>query len=145
MADLNDSPQTPQNPYANTGGSPPLDASARELNKDARMWGMFAHLAGFGGIVVPALGAVLGPLIIWLIKKDQYPFVDDQGKEALNFQITMLIYGFVSALLWIVCIGAFLTGALAIVDIVFIIIATIKANDGIRYRYPKGLIFRLVK
>lgn len=152
MASLNDLPQTPQNPYANTGGPqgptagpPPFEPSAKEPDKDARMWGMFAHLAGFGGIIVPAVGSILGPLIIWLIKKDQYPFVDDQGKEALNFQITMFIYGIVASLLMMLCIGFILIFAVAIVDIVFIIIATIKANDGIRYRYPKGLIFRLVK
>jgi uncharacterized Tic20 family protein len=152
MAGLNDLPQTPQSPadygagpQGPTAGPPPLEPADREPNKDARMWGMFAHLAGFGGIVVPAIGSILGPLIVWLLKKDQYPFVDDQGKEALNFQITMFIYGLVSALLWLICIGALITLALAIVDIVFIIIATIKANDGIRYRYPKGLIFRFVK
>ncbi|MGE5294476.1 MAG: DUF4870 domain-containing protein [Solirubrobacterales bacterium] len=120
----------------------PLD---KEQNKDARTWGMFAHLAGFGGIVIPAVGSIVGPLVIWLLKKDQYPFVDDQGKEALNFQITMLIYGVVSALLWLLCIGTFLTLALAILDIVFIIIATIKANEGTRYRYPKYLNLRLIK
>lgn len=155
MANLNDLPQTPQNPpdYAagqqeGTSGPPPVEPTGptdREPNKDARMWGMFAHLAGLAGIVVPAFGAIIGPLVVWLIKKDQYPFVDDQGKEALNFQITMFIYAAVSALLWVICIGALLTLAVAIVDLVFLIIAALKANDGIRYRYPKGLIFRFIK
>lgn len=155
MASLNDLPQTPQNPYANAGGPqgptagpPPFEPSresGQEPNKDARMWAMFAHLAGFGGIIVPAVGSILGPLIIWLLKKDQYPFVDDQGKEALNYQITMLIYGVASGLLWAICIGIFVTLALAIVDIVFIIIATIKANEGTRYRYPRWLNLRLIK
>jgi uncharacterized Tic20 family protein len=53
-------------------------------DKDARLWGMFCHLIAFSGYVVP-FGSVLGPLIIWLIKKDEMPFVDDQGKESLNF------------------------------------------------------------
>jgi len=155
MASLNDLPETPQNPYASPGepqgptaGPPPSEPpgqSDREPNKDARTWAMFAHLAGFGGIVVPVIGSVLGPLIIWLLKKDQYPFVEEQGKEALNFQITMLIYGVVSGLLWVVCIGAFLTAAVAIVDIVLIILATIKANDGVHYRYPYPLIIRFIK
>ena len=109
------------------------------------MWAMFAHLAGFAGIVIPAVGAILGPLIVWLIKKDQYPFVDDQGKEALNFQITMFIYGIVAGLSMFICVGFVLLPAVAIVDIVFIIIATIKANDGNRYRYPWPLIIRFIK
>ena len=111
MANLNDAPQMPQNPYDNTGGPqgptagpPPLEPAglpAREPNKDARMWAMFAHLAGFAFLlpVIPGIGSIIGPLVIWLIKKDQYPFVDEQGKEALNFQITMLIYGIVAGLL----------------------------------------------
>jgi hypothetical protein len=94
MASLNDLPETPQNPNVNAGGPegptagpPPAEPGQpnKEPNKDARMWAMFVHLAGFGGIVVPAIGSVLGPLIIWLIKKDQFPFVNEQGKEALNF------------------------------------------------------------
>jgi len=157
MANLNDLPQTPQSPtdygegpQGPTAGPPPLEPSGqpdREPDKDARMWAMFAHLAGFAFLlpVLPGIGSVIGPLIIWLIKKDQYPFVDDQGKEAVNFQITMLIYGIVAGLLIFLCIGAILLPAVAIVDIVFIIIAAMKANDGVYYRYPKGLIFRFIK
>jgi uncharacterized protein len=155
MANLNDLPQTPQHPPDYTAGQPegtsspppagPTGPTDREPNKDARMWGMFAHLAGLAGIVIPAIGSIVGPLVIWLIKKDEYPFVEDQGKEALNFQITMFIYILVASLLTFVCIGFILLPAVAIVDIVFLIIAAIKANDGIRYRYPKGLIFRFVK
>jgi uncharacterized Tic20 family protein len=155
MAGLNDLPQTPQNPadygagpQGPTAGPPPFEPSgpsAKEPNKDARMWAMFAHLAGFGGIVVPAVGSIIGPLVIWLLKKEQYPFVDEQGKEALNFQITMFIYVMAAFLLSFLCIGFILLPVVAILDIVFIVIATIKANDGVHYRYPKGLIFRLIK
>jgi uncharacterized Tic20 family protein len=122
-----------------------MGPAGKETNPDARLWAMLAHLAGLGGIVVPAVGSVLGPLIVWLIKKDQYPFVDEQGKEALNFQITMLIYGFVAGLLMMLCIGFVLVVAVAIVDLVFLIIAAIKANNGEHYRYPYPLIFRFIK
>lgn len=152
MTSPNDLPQTPENPPANTGGPegptagpPPIESSDRELNKDARMWAMFAHLAALTGLFTAGVGFVVGPLVIWLIKKEEYPFVDDQGKESVNFQITMLIYGAIAFLLSFVCIGVILLPAVGIADIVFVIIATIKANDGIRYRYPKGLIFRFVK
>jgi len=117
----------------------------RETNRDARMWAMFCHLAGLAFLILPAIGSVIGPLIVWLIKKDQHPFVDEQGKEALNFQITMLIYGVVAGLLIFACIGALLLPAVAIVDIVLAIIAAIKANDGYHYRYPYPLIIRFIK
>jgi len=109
----------------------------REMNRDARMWAMLAHLTG--------LVSFIGPLVVWLIKKEEFPFVDEQGKEALNFQITMLIYGIVAGMTTIICIGFILAPAVGIVDLVFLIIAAIKANDGHHYRYPRYLIIRLVK
>ncbi len=117
------------------------------MNRDARMWAMLCHLAGFAFLlpVIPFIGSVVGPLIVWLIKKDQYPFVNEQGKEAVNFQITMLIYAAVSLIFWFICIGVFLTLAVGIVDIALIIIAAIKVNDGIHYRYPYPLIIRFIK
>ncbi len=152
MANANEVPETPQSPQpgpAEPQGPanvpPAVEPPARETNKDARMWAMFAHLAGFGGIVIPAIGAVIGPLVIWLLKKEEHPFVDEQGKEALNFQITMLIYGCAAGLLTLLCIGFVLAVAVVIVDVVFVVIAAIKANDGYHYRYPYPLIIRFVK
>ena len=102
--------------------------------KDERMWAGFCHLAGFASVV--------GPLVIWLIKKDAFPLVDDQGKEALNFQLNILIYAAISfAFLWLCCVGAVLLLAVAIYTIVLIVIATIQANQGIRYRYPATIRF----
>ena len=111
------------------------------ISKDARMWGMFCHLAGLCGYIIP-FGNILGPLIIWQLKKED-SFVDDQGKEALNFQISIMIYVIVSALLMFLCIGIFLLIAVAIFNLVFLLIAAIKANDGESYRYP--LTIRLIK
>lgn len=146
MPNLNDLPETPSNPYANVGNPQgPTSQQDREQNRDARMWAMFAHLAGFGGIVVPAIGSIIGPLVIWLLKKEQFPFVDEQGKEALNFQITMFIYAIAAGVLWFVCIGMVLLPVVGIVWIVFTIIATIKANDGYHYRYPYPLIIHLIQ
>ncbi len=125
---------------------PPSGAQmSKEVNKDARMWAMFCHLVGLAAIlpVVPLFGGAIGALIIWQIKKEDFPFVDEQGKEALNFQISILIYALVSGLLIFVCIGAFLLPAVMIFDIVFLIIAAIKTNDGFHYRYP--LCIRFIK
>ncbi|MEN6575072.1 MAG: DUF4870 domain-containing protein [Phycisphaerales bacterium] len=106
---------------------------------------MFAHLAALSAFVTAGIGFIVGPLVIWLIKKEEYPFVDEQGKEAVNFQITMCIYGLIAGVLWFACIGMVLLPVVGIVWIVFTIIATIKANDGYHYRYPYPLIFRFIK
>ncbi|MCJ7730547.1 MAG: DUF4870 domain-containing protein [Sedimentisphaerales bacterium] len=112
-------------------------------NKDACTWAMFCHIAGMGWLVVPAIGGVIGPLIIWQIKKDLHSFVNQQGKEALNFQISMLIYGVIAGLLCFACIGWFLLPLVAIADIVLAIIAAVKATNGETYRYP--LTIRFIK
>ncbi len=116
---------------------------SKEIDKDARMWAMICHLAGLGGLVVPAIGCIIGPLIIWQIKKEEFSFVDEQGKEAVNFQISMLIYGIVAGLLCFACVGFVLLPAVAIFDVVFLLIAAVKANNGEHYRYP--LTIRFVK
>jgi hypothetical protein len=116
-----------------------------ELNKDARMWAMFCHLGGLAGLVpiIPAFGSIIVPLVIWQIKKNEFPFVDEQGKEAVNFQISMLIYSIICIPLVFICIGVILLVAIGIIDIVFSLIAAIKANNGEHYRYP--ICIRFIK
>ncbi len=116
---------------------------SKEVNKDARMWAMICHLSGLAGLVVPVIGCIVGPLIVWQIKKEEFPFVDEQGKEAVNFQISMLIYGIVAGLLCFACVGFVLAPAVAIFDLVFLLIAAVKANNGEHYRYP--LTIRFIK
>jgi uncharacterized Tic20 family protein len=152
-----ENPQSPQDhPHDSGAPHPPADLppvvdrfgpGGRETDPKARMWAMFCHLAGFAAFlpVVPVFGSVLGPLIVWLIKKDEYPFVDDQGREAVNFQITMLIYSAIAALLMLVCVGFVLLPAVVLADIVLIVVASIKANDGYHYRYPQWMIIRFIK
>ena len=111
-------------------------------SKEECTWGMLCHLTAFSGFLIP-FGNVIGPLIIWLIKKDQMPFVDDQGKESLNFQITMLIAYIISGILMLVLIGFLLIVVVGIFDIVMLIIASIKASEGVQYRYPYTI--RLIK
>ena len=122
---------------------------SKEVNKDARMWGMICHLAGLAGLipVVPVIGSIIGPLVVWQLKKDEFGFVDEQGKEAVNFQISILLYLLISAILWIplsfICIGALIPVAISIFDLIFMLIAAVKANDGEHYRYP--LTIRFIK
>lgn len=97
--------------------------------------GMLAHLSALAGFVIP-FGNIIGPLVIWLIKKDQSAFVDDQGKESLNFQITMMILYVLAGILVILVIGIFLLPLLALISLILLIVAAVKANSGERYRYP---------
>jgi len=104
--------------------------------KDARMWAMWCHLGGLAGYIGIPFGNILVPAVIWMLKKDSHPFVDQQGKEALNFQISMTIYAFVAALTLLIMIGIIILPILILAGVVLSIIAGIKANDGIAYRYP---------
>lgn len=111
--------------------------------KEERTWAMFCHLAALAKYVLPAFGNIIGPLVIWLIKKDQSWFVDDQGKESLNFQISMTIYLIIAGISIFVLIGIVLFPLLLILDLIFVVIAAIKANEGVPYRYP--LTIRFIK
>ncbi|HVR95194.1 MAG TPA: DUF4870 domain-containing protein [Thermoanaerobaculia bacterium] len=110
------------------------------LTKDERTFAMVCHVSSLVGLVVP-LGNIIAPLVIWLIKKDTMPFVDDQGKESLNFQISVTIYLLLCIPLVFVVIGIPLLFVIAIADVILTIIATIKANDGFAYRYPLTIRF----
>lgn len=110
-----------------------------EANKDARTWATVCHLSALLALVGVPLGNILGPLVIWLIKRNDHSFVDDQGKEAINFQISMTLYGIIAGVLVFFLVGFFLLVAIAIVDLVFVIMAAIKANDGETYRYPLSI------
>lgn len=122
--------------------APPPPPEDDTPSADEKTWGMFAHLAALAGFIIP-FGNIIGPLVVWLIKKDEMPFVDDQGKEALNFQITVLIAVLICIVLMLVLIGFLLLPIVGIAALVMIIIAAIKANEGTAYRYPFAL--RLIK
>jgi uncharacterized protein len=110
---------------------------------DERTWGMLAHLSAFSCFLIPPLGVVVGPLIVWLIKRDQSAFVADQGKEALNFNLSVFLALIACGVLVFVFIGILLGVALFIFWMTMTIIAAIKASEGVRYRYP--ITLRLVK
>ena len=133
--------QSPQEPQEPSQPAPEQKAESveglepgQEISQNSRTLGMLCHLLGL-------LTNFLGPLILWLVKKDEDPFVDQQGKEALNFQITVAIAGIVSSLLIGVCIGVLLVPAVAIADLVFSIMACVKANQGQAYRYTVSIRF----
>lgn len=109
---------------------------------EIRQWAMFCHFAAFFGLIFP-FGNLLGPLIIWQIKKEADPFIDAQGKEALNFQITVSIAAMICMLLMVVVIGFPLLILVGVGALVLTIIGGLKANDGLAYRYP--FTWRVIK
>jgi uncharacterized protein len=129
-------------------------APAGDIPAEERTWAMFAHLSAILGALITASfgagwGCFLGPLVIWLMKKDTMPFVSDQAKEALNFNITVAIASLALVVLSAITFGIGLIIAIpmwAIIGVAWLvltIIAAIKANEGVRYRYPFAL--RLIK
>jgi len=133
--------------------SPPA-APVGTASAEEKQWAMFAHLSALlGGLLTSgwggSVGFFIGPLVIWLMKKDTMPFVSDQAKEALNFAITVSIACVALLMLTILSlgIGALVTipllMAIGIAALVLIIIAAMKAHEGVAYRYPFAL--RLVK
>ena len=124
---------TPDSNPANTEPSSPT-----EISKDARSMALLSHLLGI-------LTNLLVPLIIWIVKKEEDPYIEDQSKEALNFQITVIIAHFAVGIISVITfgIGAFLLPLVMIGNLAFGIIAAMKSNEGIAYRYP--LSIRIIK
>lgn len=125
-------------PNAETPSEPQPAAQPAQpaVSQDSKNMAMLCHLLGL-------FTSFLGPLILWLIKKDKDEYVDQQGKEALNFQITIIIASIVSAILTFICIGFIMAIFVSVLDIVFSIIAAVAASKGQDYRYPVSI--RLLK
>ena len=107
------------------------------------MWAMLCHLVALVGLLGNGVGFLLGPLVVWLLKREDDPFVDEQGKEAVNFQITMFIAALICAPFVLVLIGILFLIVIGLMMTIFPIIGAIKANEGESYRYP--LSFRFIK
>jgi len=121
--------------------SPPSAESSgtgQELSSEVRNWAMACHLAALAGFVIP-FGSIVGPLIVWLLKREEDEFINVNGKEALNFQITVAIAFLVCALLALVLIGFLLMAVVGIGALVLTIIAAVKASNGEDHKYPFAL------
>ena len=113
---------------------PAAACTAKVEDKDACNFAMLCHLLGI-------FTCIVGPLIVWLVKKDSHKFIDEHGKAALNWQISVLIYAFVSGLLMIIVIGGIMLLALGVLNLIFCIVAALKARDGVAYSYPLAIKF----
>lgn len=106
-----------------------------------RSWTVICHASALLGFFIPAVGHILPPLLVWLIKRADSTEIDEHGKEAVNFQITMLIYGLIAAVLCLVLIGFALLAILHVLNVVFVIVAALRASEGKLYRYPLAIRF----
>ncbi len=116
--------------------------------RDIRTWSMLCHLAALAGLLVPSFGAVVGPLVVWLLKRNDHPTIDANGKESLNFQLSILIYswalgvvGIATAFILIGFAFLFLAFVVGLLGLIFAVIAAIKVSNGESYRYPFTIRF----
>ena len=121
--------------------SSPLPPANISAIANVRTWSAFIHASALLGVLLHFPGHLLPPLILWLIKRNEAPELDAHGKEAVNFQISMLIYNAVAAFFCLVLIGFFFLAVLWVLNAVFVIIAAIQASDGKFYRYPMTIRF----
>jgi uncharacterized Tic20 family protein len=105
-------------------------------SRDVRTWNVLCHATALAGFFVPWAGHILGPLIVWLAKRSDSPEIDENGKESLNFQISMLIYNVIAGVLCLLLIGFIILAILHILNLVLVIVASIQASEGKFYRYP---------
>jgi len=110
-------------------------------SKDERTWAMLCHLSGLAAFLGIPFANILAPLIIWLLKKEEFALVDQEGKKALNFQITMGICGLIAFFLCFVFVGFLLLPVVMIVWLIFTIIAAVKTSNGQTYEYPFSFKF----
>src|SRR5213593_4883571 len=122
---------------------PPPPPVPSTTASDIRLWCVLCHASALLGLFFHFLGHLLGPLIVWLIKRADSPEIDAHGKESLNFQLSMLIYDAIAAILCIFLIGIPILIALWVLNTVLVIIASVKASEGKFYQYP--FTIRLIK
>jgi uncharacterized Tic20 family protein len=109
-------------------------------HNEERQWAMFSHLGTFAAFVIP-FANIIAPLIIWQLKKGESAFVVQHSKESLNFQISLMIYSLASALLVLIFIGVLLLVGLFVFNIIAVVIAGVRANEGAYYKYPMAIKF----
>ena len=145
------SAETVEYPYgANKGDGGQTNWVTGEIDKQQRKWAMFCHLAGLAGLspLLPVIGSVIAPLVIWQLKEDAFPFVAEQGRRAVNFQLSMLLYVTIGIIICFVSVvGAFLVPVVfcvfSLVNVIFVLVAAVRANRGQHYSYP--IAFRFFK
>ena len=109
-----------------------------EVSSNSRNLAMVSHLSAF--VAFFGIPSLVGPLVLWLLNRDD-PFVEGQAKEALNFNISFLLYGVVAAISIVLLVGLLVLPAVLITWFVLVIVASVKAANGEDYRYPVTIRF----
>jgi len=112
----------------------------RQYSESERNWAMLCHLSAFAGYVFPFFG-ILGPLIIWLSRRTDSEWIDVNGKASLNFQLSVLLYSVLCIPLMFLIVGIFFFVALIIIELICVVIASIRASQGLEFRYPLSIPF----
>lgn len=123
-----------------------------ETDKDARVWATFCHVSALLALLGVPLGHLIGPFLVWLLKRNEIPFVEAHGKEALNFQLSMTIYAVGLLVILVIALAeeplrpaAFIVAGLSVLlfllDIVLVVVASVRANNGLQYTYPLSIRF----
>lgn len=112
-----------------------------EYSGSERNWAMLCHLSAFAGYIFILFGGILGPLIFWLSRRTDSEWVDRNGKESLNFQLSVLLYSVLCIPLMFLIVGFFFLFALLTLEFVCVIIASIRASQGVPFRYPLSIPF----
>jgi len=145
-ADAGPGESATQNPPPPPPDPAPTSGETAGLSNDERSWAMLCHMLALTGLMMPVVLNVVVPLIMWQLKKNESEFVDDQGKESLNFQLTVSLVLIVLGLLAVVpllgCLALVALPVAGVAALVYTIIGGLKANEGVRYRYP--ICLRLV-
>ena len=131
-----------QAPQAMSDRVTPPQIPPESMSKNEENMGMLCHLLALSGYFIP-FGHLVGPLVIWMVKREEMPFVDSQGKESLNFQLSMTLYAIVAAISIFLLIGFLLLPAVIVFDLVCVILASIETANGKPYHYP--LCIRFIK
>ena len=111
------------------------------IDEKEKTWGMLTHLLALTLFIGIPFGNIIGPLIIYLIKKDEYEFVKEQGREVLNFQITWTLILLASTILIFIGIGLIMLIAFGVAWLVLVIVGTVTASSGVNYKYPLTINF----
>ena len=119
-----------------------LPAAQAPAPTQSRTWEVLCHLSAVAGYAIP-FGHIIGPLVVWLLKRAESPDIDHHGMEAMNFQISMTIYLLLFVPLCFVLIGIPFVILIVVLDFIFTVVAAVKASSGQAYRYP--LTIRFIK
>lgn len=114
---------------------------AKTIEKKVLVWGSACHFASLMGMLGIPFGHIIGPLVVWLVKRKEHPYIELQGKAALNFQISMTVYGIAASLFFFLLIGFVFLIFFVVIDLMLAVIAAMKALNGESFRYPLSIRF----